>query len=426
MIEGAALGLALTLGVAVLTFALQRKLPYKKMLIVTGVLIGVVLVVMVGQTARTMQGTGWLPITPLDWDIPSSLGLWMGVFPSVETLLAQVAAIVFVIGSYVRRDRAQGQAPAAQGRAQGREAPSPSRSSRRRRSRASAGPRRAAARTIVLAAAPAEPLVLVFTKTTGYRHDSIPARVATIEQLGRRHGFRVDHTEDAGRFTRRGLARYDAVVFLVHHGRPARPDRAEASAAPLVERGGGLLRHPCRLRHRARLALVRPPRRRRASAATPPGTPLAIVRVARRERRPPEVSPRPGAARTSGTRSTPTRAPVRVLATVDERTYAARRQRDGGASPDRARAGTGPRARGLRPRGTAPDPAPSTLSGTCSSAAWAGAPPTSDGHPDVNCRSRRPTGCSRAGTSTSRSGARPSRASRGPTSPRGPAALDVY
>ena len=101
VIEGAALGLALTLGVAVLTFALQRKLPYKKMLIVTGVLIGLVLVVMVGQTARTMQGTGWLPITPLDWDIPSSLGLWIGVFPSVETLGAQVAAIVFVIGSYV-------------------------------------------------------------------------------------------------------------------------------------------------------------------------------------------------------------------------------------------------------------------------------------------------------------------------------------
>ena len=70
------------------------------MLIVTGVLLGVVLVVMVGQTARTMQGTGWLPITPLDWEIPSSFGLWLGVFPSVETLVAQVAAIVFVIGSY--------------------------------------------------------------------------------------------------------------------------------------------------------------------------------------------------------------------------------------------------------------------------------------------------------------------------------------
>jgi high-affinity iron transporter len=100
VIEGAALGLALTLGVAVLTFVLQRKLPYKKMLIATGGLIGLVLVVMVGQTARTMQGTGWLPITPLDWDIPSSLGLWFGIFPSVETIGAQVAAVVFVLGSY--------------------------------------------------------------------------------------------------------------------------------------------------------------------------------------------------------------------------------------------------------------------------------------------------------------------------------------
>jgi high-affinity iron transporter len=100
VIEGAALGLGLTLGVAVLTFALQRKLPYKRMLIATGGLIGLVLVVMVGQTARTMQGTGWLTITPLEWDLPSSLGLWLGVFPSVETIGAQVAAIVFVLGSY--------------------------------------------------------------------------------------------------------------------------------------------------------------------------------------------------------------------------------------------------------------------------------------------------------------------------------------
>ena len=40
---------------------------------------------MVGQTARTMQGTGWLPITPLDVDLPYWLGLWFGVFPTVET-----------------------------------------------------------------------------------------------------------------------------------------------------------------------------------------------------------------------------------------------------------------------------------------------------------------------------------------------------
>ena len=99
--RGRGLGLAMTLAVAVATFALQRKLPYKRMLIVTGVMIGFVLVVMVGQTARTMQGTGWVPITPIDVDPPYWLGLWFGVYPTWETIGAQVAAMVFVIGSYV-------------------------------------------------------------------------------------------------------------------------------------------------------------------------------------------------------------------------------------------------------------------------------------------------------------------------------------
>jgi high-affinity iron transporter len=100
VLEGAGLGMAMTFSVAGVTFYFQRKLPYKRMLVVTGVLIGFVLVVMVGQTVRTMQGTGWLPITPLDVTLPYWAGLWFGVFPTVETLGGQVAAMVFVIGSY--------------------------------------------------------------------------------------------------------------------------------------------------------------------------------------------------------------------------------------------------------------------------------------------------------------------------------------
>ncbi|WP_053225977.1 FTR1 family iron permease [Solirubrobacter soli] len=129
VVEGASLGLALTLGVGAITFYFQRKLPYKKMLIVTGVFIGFVLVVMVGQTARTMQGTGWLPITPIDVSLPYWPGLWLGIYPTVETIGAQVAAAVFVIGSYFlaqemkvkgprrRRSKASGEgepAPAAE------------------------------------------------------------------------------------------------------------------------------------------------------------------------------------------------------------------------------------------------------------------------------------------------------------------------
>ena len=100
VLEGAGLGFAMTLAVAGVTFYFQRKLPYKKMLIVTGVLIGFVLVVMVGQTVRTMQGTGWVPITPVDITLPYWSGLWFGVHPTLETLGAQLAAAAFVIGSY--------------------------------------------------------------------------------------------------------------------------------------------------------------------------------------------------------------------------------------------------------------------------------------------------------------------------------------
>lgn len=56
--------------------------------------------------------------------------------------------------------------------------------------------------------------VLVFSKTAGFRHDSIPDGVAAIRQLGESGGFTVDATEDAGAFTARNLRRYDAVVFL--------------------------------------------------------------------------------------------------------------------------------------------------------------------------------------------------------------------
>jgi len=100
VLAGVTLGLALTGIVGALTFALERKLPYKKMLIATGVLIALVLVVLVGNTARTMQGVGWLSIHPIDVELPLWMGTWLGVYPTVETLSAQLLAFVFVVGSY--------------------------------------------------------------------------------------------------------------------------------------------------------------------------------------------------------------------------------------------------------------------------------------------------------------------------------------
>src|SRR5437867_7517019 len=60
VLKGALLGLALSGMVAILTFVLQRKLPYRRMLITTGVLLGVVLLVMVGEEAQEMQLAHWI------------------------------------------------------------------------------------------------------------------------------------------------------------------------------------------------------------------------------------------------------------------------------------------------------------------------------------------------------------------------------
>jgi high-affinity iron transporter len=52
---GVCVGLVLTTVVGVFTFWLRRRLPYRKMLVVTGVLLGAVLLVMAGEQAQEMQ-----------------------------------------------------------------------------------------------------------------------------------------------------------------------------------------------------------------------------------------------------------------------------------------------------------------------------------------------------------------------------------
>src|SRR6266487_3430415 len=103
VLKGALLGLVLTGMVAVLTFVLQQRLPYRKMLITTGVLLGVVLLVMVGEQAQEMQLAHWIPtteISSLKNYMPPWMGLWFAVFPTTETLIAQFIAAVLVVGSY--------------------------------------------------------------------------------------------------------------------------------------------------------------------------------------------------------------------------------------------------------------------------------------------------------------------------------------
>src|SRR5690349_7553183 len=85
VLEGVAFGLAGTATVGVLTFWLHHKLPYKRMLVLTGVLIGVVLVVMTGGTALSFQDLGWLPNHPTPFTLPTWMGAWFEMYSSWET-----------------------------------------------------------------------------------------------------------------------------------------------------------------------------------------------------------------------------------------------------------------------------------------------------------------------------------------------------
>src|SRR3954451_2149884 len=117
--EGVALGLAGTAVVGVLTFFLHRKLPYKRMLVLTGVMVGVVLCVMIGGTALTFQDLGWLPRHATPFTLPGWLGSWFEMYSYWETLAAQALAALFVVGSYyvaregkVKRPERRGEQPA--------------------------------------------------------------------------------------------------------------------------------------------------------------------------------------------------------------------------------------------------------------------------------------------------------------------------
>jgi len=118
---GSLLGLALTLVVAVITFWAHQRMPYRKMLIVTGVMLGIVLLVMVGEEAFEMQQAGWLhtsTIAALDGKVPDWAGVWFSLYPTWETIVAQVLALVLVVGSYLISGKVMGAHHAAEEQAE--------------------------------------------------------------------------------------------------------------------------------------------------------------------------------------------------------------------------------------------------------------------------------------------------------------------
>jgi high-affinity iron transporter len=115
VLEGVALASVLIAAVGVLTFVAHHKLPYKRMLVATGGLLGFVFVGMVGETVQEWQQAGWLHTTPLGIHIPGWVGTWFATFPTAEGLVLQGVAAGFVVGSYLLAEELRHRRPARRG-----------------------------------------------------------------------------------------------------------------------------------------------------------------------------------------------------------------------------------------------------------------------------------------------------------------------
>ncbi len=82
--------------------------------------------------------------------------------------------------------------------------------------------------------------VLVFSRTTGFRHGSIAAGIAAIESLGAANDFTVTATENQNLFTDANLEQYEAVVFLNTTGNPLGGTQ-QAVFERYIQSGGGYL-----------------------------------------------------------------------------------------------------------------------------------------------------------------------------------------
>ncbi|ETK33557.1 ThuA domain-containing protein [Microbispora sp. ATCC PTA-5024] len=98
----------------------------------------------------------------------------------------------------------------------------------------------ASAEAATAAAAP-DFKVLVFSKTTGFRHDSIPEGIAAVQKLGQENNFAVDATEDSTQFTDENLAQYQAVIFMSTTGDPLGTQEQKDAFQRYIQKGGGFV-----------------------------------------------------------------------------------------------------------------------------------------------------------------------------------------
>ena len=102
VIIGVLLGTGFIAAIGVGIFVYGAKLPYRKLLVVTGVLVVSIMVTFFGSTARLFQTVGWLPIHSIKGlSVPVWMGAWLGLYPSWEGVLIPMLALVYVGGAWL-------------------------------------------------------------------------------------------------------------------------------------------------------------------------------------------------------------------------------------------------------------------------------------------------------------------------------------
>jgi uncharacterized protein len=75
-----------------------------------------------------------------------------------------------------------------------------------------------------VASAAGKARVLIYSGSTGYRHDSIPAAVEAVKAISTKAGYTFDATEDPEVFTAEKLKAYKAIVFVSTSTDPKKPE----------------------------------------------------------------------------------------------------------------------------------------------------------------------------------------------------------
>ncbi len=102
VLEGVVIGALFTTAAGILTFTLHQRLPYRRLLVITGAMLRFVLIVSVGEEVNEMQLAGWIATTRIHWlSMPGWMGTWFSLFNNWETFFGQAIALALVLGSYV-------------------------------------------------------------------------------------------------------------------------------------------------------------------------------------------------------------------------------------------------------------------------------------------------------------------------------------